>query len=79
MKNRNILNKQTKKVLELIDKHCDEMDIFNIDINQHRGINILCTFDSWSIKTLIDLKFKPTVESTGFVKLKRNILTITFT
>lgn len=79
MKNRNILNKQTKKILELIDLHCQEMDIFNIEINMHSGINLLCTFDSWIVKTLIELKFKPTVESTGFVKLKRNIVTIIFT
>ena len=79
MKNRKILNKQTKKVLELIDKHCQEMDIFNIEININSGINVLCTFDSWTVKTLIDLKFEAEIQSTGFVKLKRNILTITFT
>jgi len=79
MKKRNILNKQTKKILQLIDEHCQEMDIFNIDINIHRGINVLCSFDSMKVKTLIDLKFKGEIQDSGFLKLKRNILTITFT
>mgnify|MGYP003109447613 FL=1 len=79
MKKRNILDKQTKKVLELISLHCNEMDIFNIDINKNTGINVLCTFDSWTVKNLIKLKFKAEIRDNGFVKLKRNILTITFT
>ena len=79
MENRNILNKQTKKILQLIDEHCKEMNIFNIEISLHGGINVLCAFDSLTVRKLIDLKFTGEIQDSGFLKLKRNILTITLT
>lgn len=77
--NYDILNKNTFTILNLVRKHCKDLNIFSIDIDLNGQISVLGHYNGRIASTLIKKKFKAKVKENGFIKFQRNILTITLT